>query len=143
MARTFYETPEHLSEEEYIAELVQDRWGIGVTKLAPLESLDYAAHRGLRCTTKFWLELKRRHCPRHRYTSIFLSLNKVKAAAVRHLPSYFVVLFDDALVYTPIIAGRWPTAQCGRTDRGDPFDIEWVQLIPTSEFNDLVPPPPA
>jgi hypothetical protein len=145
MARPLYEDRLNLQDEEYVAGILQDKWGCALHKLPISYGLDYAATRGQHLL-KFWLEIKRRNRTWHQYDDIFLSLQKVDAANRWHAaslcPAFFIVLLNDALVYTQIIQG-WPTGLRGRTDRGDWQDIEPVQMIPTKAFMELSSPPPA
>jgi hypothetical protein len=146
MTRTLYEKALDIGNEHYIADMVTQRWGCGIQKLPISYGLDYAAHRDTDRKIRFWLEIKRRNVEWHQYSTVFLSLLKVREAdwlcRATRLPAFFVVLFNDALVYTQIVLARWPVALAGRTDRNDWQDQEAVQLIPREAFAELTPPCP-
>lgn len=89
-------------------------------------------------------EVKCRRIPSFRYRSLKLSAKKVahaKAAwTTTSIPTVLVVQFVDRLMFTKLYPLKTPLPECvwGRSDRGDPEDIEKAVEISMDKFLEVV-----
>jgi hypothetical protein len=138
--RPIYETPENRAAEAEIAAVIERTWSCDLHKLPMHYKLDYMASKHDQLVA--WLEVKRRHCNRDTYETIYLSLIKVMAAHSLHSITgkrcFFIVQFNDCLAYADILGER-TVSFGGRTDRGDWQDEEPLVLIPKSDFTIIKP----
>lgn len=130
-----YENSQTLSVEEATMDAVCKAWNLGRRKLPISYRIDWAVTD--RNEPVAWAECKRRYNPHDQYPTLILSLAKymhgMELAERTGLPFLIIVEFDDGIrfckheVMPPIVWG-------GRSDRGDPQDMEPMVDIPMSKF---------
>lgn len=141
--RPTYENDANRSAEAEIAELIAARWALSqLLKLSMAYGLDYAMVRGERDIVGF-TEIKDRALPFEYGDGYYISLQKALRAeqlsTLTSLPCVLVVRFSDGLVRRAFFAShqRDHVIVAGRTDRGDPFDIEPHVIIRWEAFKAL------
>jgi hypothetical protein len=145
IARPWYETQANRDDEERIAEAVRVAWKLDDKhKLDPKKyGLDWQMDRGGSLTHRYaavWVETKRRYVDPASIRPLILSLHKVMSARWLHqesgLPCYLVVEFNGGVLRYADLLPRRPRriAWDGRTDRGDPGDMEPCVLIDPWEW---------
>lgn len=132
--RPTYHTEADLEAERVAAALIRRAWGLHPRKQEAFACLDFRLEFA-DGTAAAMAEIKRRT---GNYPSVFLSLKKapaIRAADAQGLDVLFFVLKRDGL-HGAFLDPRlpYPRATAGRTDRGDPFDVEELALVPWAEF---------
>ena len=135
--RLIYEKPEDLAAERAALDKACEIWKCTAEKLPMKYELDYLLLR--EGTGVAWLEIKSRTNPRGAYPTYMISLGKVMAARrlseASQFPSFLLVQWSDYCGYVRLDSLLdFRVAVGGRTDRGDPDDIEPVALIPIMDF---------
>ena len=135
--RLKYEKPEDIVAERTALDNACEVWKCTAEKLPIRYELDYLLLREGRGVA--WLEIKSRTNPRGAYPTYMISLGKVMAARrlseASQFPSFLLVKWSDYCGYVRLDSLLdFEIAFDGRTDRGDPDDIEPVALIPLEEF---------
>jgi hypothetical protein len=135
-----YETAEDLSKEGAVADIVATRWGCRHVKLSELAPLDRALFRDE--TLKCYLEIKCRTNAHDYYTDYMIDAAKMDAgmsiAKDDGVPFFLIVLFTDGVYWVKVEEGAFSNRKTGgRTDRGDPNDIEVCCYVPMSLWRKL------
>lgn len=136
--RQKYETDADLMNEKDVANKIASARGYMMQKLAPMSRMDYAAFstEGL----KAFIEIKRRKVLRSKYDTVMLGMEKVLWArqVSKHfgVKSYFFVQWNDVLGYV-CLDNDCELDMGGRTDRGDPLDVELLAYFKISDFKEL------
>ena len=135
--RLIYEKPEDIAAERAALDKACEIWKCTAEKLPIKYELDYLLLR--EGTGVAWLEIKSRTNPRTAYPTYMISLGKIMAARrlseASQFPSFLLVQWSDYCGYVRLDSLLdFEIAFDGRTDRGDPDDIEPVALIPLEEF---------
>ena len=142
--RDWYETAADRENEHRIAEYFCKFMGKAKPVKSPLISgsyhIDYEARADE--ALMFSFEAKRRFVDFGFYRTMFISLNKVKAAYRKWYdtdkPVFWAIEFNnEVFAYTDLCWGsttRYAENRRGRTDRNDPLDLETVWHIPLEEF---------
>ena len=128
-----YETVEDLSKECEVADTVAKRWNCRHVKLGELAPLDRALFRD--DTLKCYLEIKCRNNAHDYYPDYMIDASKMDAgmqiAAHDGVPFFLIVHFTDGVYWIKVEEGPFATRKTGgRTDRGDPNDIEVCCYVP-------------
>lgn len=135
-----YETPDSLTNEAAVAEMIAERHDVKLEKLNPVYRFDYAALR--RGVVSSFIEIKCRTFSRCKYDTLMINAHKVIAGhnlnATFDLPALLVVSWTD---FTGVVrmdsTRRWNVGMGGRYDRNDPKDIDICVYIPVREFVEL------
>lgn len=137
--RPRYETREDLTREAELSRVASKKFNCTFSKMPDRYGLDFCATRDGRVVC--FAEVKVRTTPFSMYQTYMISLGKVMAArnlaGVTGLPSLLIVGWSDAWGQTRLDIDPWvgSISVGGRTDRGDPQDIEPVVMIPMSAFS--------
>ena len=138
MNRPIYETKEDVAKEEYVARRITEARGYMMVKLPRLSHMDYAAFTTEKM--KAFIEIKCRKNTMARYDSMMVGMDKVLYArnVYQHfgINSFLFVQWTDALGYVSF------QEDCtidlgGRTDRGDPNDVNLHAYFDISKFRGL------
>ena len=136
MVRPTYETEADLSREENIARYAARKWDCAMRKQDKYNQFDYLIIKGK--DVKAFVEIRTRTHIKGTYPTCFVSANKVQAAfsmrLATGLPSIFLVGWKDCIGWASLTE-IYKITMGGRTDRGDPADIEAVAEIPIEKFN--------
>lgn len=148
--RPFYESKIDRTQEQSVKWLLENGLigkGYKAVKLRPQDRVDFCLLKNGTKDIWAWVEVKSRKVSVATYPSYFLSLSKwlVGLALARETgrPFFLVFKFIDKIVYinsdwvVGINARRWWPELGGRTDRGDPADIEPLALIDAGWFKEL------
>ena len=135
--RLIYEKPEDIVAERTALDNACEVWKCTAEKLPIRYELDYLLLREGRGVA--WLEIKSRTNPRTEYPTYMIALTKIMAARrlseASQRPSFLLVQWTDACGYIRNDSLLdFKIAFDGRTDRGDPDDLEPVALIPIGDF---------
>jgi hypothetical protein len=135
--RPIYETAEHLSVERAFAEKIACLWACTLKKLPIRYSLDYCAFVGN--NPDFFCELKNRSCSSREYQTYRISLLKWMTGRwlqdTTNKPFYIFVRCKDCDLFLDTREIQYPAVVWGgRTDRGDPADMEPMVSIPINLF---------
>jgi hypothetical protein len=135
--RQEYESPEDIIAERAALDRACEVWKCTAEKLPMKYELDYLLLREKRGVA--WLEIKSRTNVRLAYPTYMIALSKIMAARrlsdASQLPSFLLIQWSDVCGYIRNDSLLdFEIAFDGRTDRGDPDDIEPVALIPLGEF---------
>ncbi len=87
-----------------------------------------------------WCEVKCRDHDFNHYPTLMISMRKFTAAAIwgKVLPVFLFVGFRGGVIaYVPLPGVEHTMAEGGRTDRGDPKDIEPCAYIAMDEFKSV------
>ena len=136
MARPMYETQADRNNEQRVAELLAEK-GYTLVKLPLQYKLDFAIIEDELDKVVGFAELKARTVEMDKYPTAMISLAKVVKAhdisSCTNLPSYFIVLYKDALVRINF-ASEFSVNIGGRSDRGDPQDRDVCAYYPIEGF---------
>lgn len=136
MARPMYETQFDRNNEQRVAELLAEK-GYTLVKLPLQYKLDFAIIEDELDKVVGFAELKARTVEMNKYPTAMISLAKVVKAhdisSCTNLPSYFIVLYKDALVRINF-ASEFSVNIGGRSDRGDPQDRDVCAYYPIEGF---------
>ena len=139
MARQLYETDGDRSKEESAKAVLEMAWGAVFHKLPVKYGADWIAVRGGKAVAV--LEYKNRPHGHLKYDTYLISLHKWmtvrQVAAEANVRAFLVVEFTDGLYWAEMMDGIGETGVGGRTDRGDPDDVEPCQFVPLSCFTKL------
>jgi hypothetical protein len=135
--RLIYEKPEDIVAERTVLDRACEGWRCTAKKLPIKYELDYLLLREGKGVA--WLEIKSRTNPRTEYPTYMIALTKIMAARrlseASQLRSFLLVQWSDYCGYVRLDSLLdFRVAVGGRTDRGDPDDIEPVALIPIMDF---------
>ena len=135
--RKQHESPEDIIAERAALDRACKVWKCTAEKLPIKYELDYLLLREKRGVA--WLEIKCRTNARLAYPTYMIALSKIMAARrlfdASQLPSFLLIQWSDVCGYIRNDSLLdFEIAFDGRTDRGDPDDIEPVALIPLGEF---------
>lgn len=144
MSRPLYECLEDLENEQQVAAAVCEAWSLVPHKLPRTYNLDYAmTSRSNPRVVKAFVEIKCRMIPSWQYDTLILSMAKVlRGKAITRetgVPSILCVRWNDMIGYVHFTDIESDIAIGGRTDRGDPQDIEPVYHIPINRFRKVKP----
>lgn len=135
MNRPVYESEQDLFNERQLAVKAERAWRCEMVKQSKFNQFDYAAVRDGRVVA--FVEMRVRSTPLRKYPTMILSANKLQAAQAMHmatgLPCLFLVQWTDVAGFVSML-NQYPVIMGGRTDRGDPADIEALATIPTEDF---------
>ena len=136
MSRPMYETQADRNNEQRVAELLAEK-GYTLVKLPLQYKLDFAIIEDELDKVVGFAELKARTVEMNKYPTAMISLAKVVKAhdisSCTNLPSYFIVLYKDALVRINF-ASEFSVNIGGRSDRGDPQDRDVCAYYPIEGF---------
>ena len=136
MARPMYETQADRNNEQRVADLLAEK-GYTLVKLPLQYKLDFAIIEDELDKVVGFAELKARTVEMNKYPTAMISLAKVVKAhdisSCTNLPSYFIVLYKDALVRINF-ASEFSVNIGGRSDRGDPQDRDVCAYYPIEGF---------
>ena len=131
-----YETQADRNNEQRVAELLAEK-GYTLVKLPLQYKLDFAIIEDELDKVVGFAELKARTVEMNKYPTAMISLAKVVKAhdisSCTNLPSYFIVLYKDALVRINF-ASEFSVNIGGRSDRGDPQDRDVCAYYPIEGF---------
>lgn len=120
--------------EKLVSKLLTDKWGVRVEPTLPFSPVDFILYKD--DLVVGYVETKARTHNYGTYPTIYLSLRKYEAlhklSMSEHVPTYFVVMFEDQFRYINIddVDALSPFV-AGRTDRRDaPNDMELMLNIP-------------
>jgi hypothetical protein len=135
-----YETAADLSREDSVADIVATRWGCRHVKLGGLSPLDRLLFRG--DTPKGYIEIKCRTNAHDYYPDYMIDAGKMDAcmaiAKDEGVPFFLIVQFTDGVYWIKVEKGSFSNRKIGgRTDRGDPNDIEECCYVPMSLWRRL------
>ena len=138
--RPVYETDENLAQEKQVLALLCRHWECVSEKMPLRYELDYLLIRRRKAVA--WLEIKVRTNNYGYYPSYMISLGKIMAARrlteATSLPSFLVVQWRDWKGYIRLDnLEKFEISMGGRTDRGDPQDMEPVVLFPIGNFTEI------
>lgn len=143
LRRPIYETTADIDRERAVAEWVCALWGCEARKNPRLYAVDYCAMKAGKLAG--WLEVKCRNYTRDKLESwggYMMGASKVvgmaNLMAVSQRPAFLCVNLAGevyAMKYDPTAGYR--TEFRGRTDRGDPDDMEPCVMFPMSQFKHL------
>lgn len=135
MNRPRYETERDRANERIVAEALRER-GYELMKLNPTYRLDCAIIKDGQ--PRGFVEIKARTFGMNRFSTALINLHKVIAARQlsfeTNLPSYMVVLYQDALARISFAEDFELGVFEGRNDRDDPMDRDLVAHFPISRF---------
>ena len=145
VVRTVYESSEDRARQVAVAGRVGAGWGVEVIHLPRLCCGDYVFLRSGKVLGVG--ELKCRGVERLRYPTLILSKAKVEGllelSGALGVGVVLLVQWVDGVFWRRVgaadVAG-WVVSRGGRTDRGDPADMEDVYEIPVSGFRDASAP---
>lgn len=137
--RPQYETDPDRRRELEFSRTVEEKFKCSFRKMPMQYGMDFAMfhQKGL----VGYGEVKVRTNPVRQYPTYMLSMKKVHCANALHdlsgVPCFLFVRWTDrwGSVELNKIAGSVEVANGGRTDRGDPQDVEPVAYIPLSLFS--------
>ena len=136
MPRPMYETQFDRNNEQRVTELLAEK-GYTLVKLPLQYKLDFAIIEDELDKVVGFAELKARTVEMNKYPTAMISLAKVVKAhdisSCTNLPSYFIVLYKDALVRINF-ASEFSVNIGGRSDRGDPQDRDVCAYYPIEGF---------
>jgi Holliday junction resolvase-like predicted endonuclease len=136
MSRPKYETQADRNNEQRVADLLAEK-GYTLVKLPLQYKLDFAIIEDELDKVVGFAELKARTVEMNKYPTAMISLAKVVKAhdisACTNLPSYFIVLYKDALARINF-ASEFSINIGGRSDRGDPQDRDVCAYYPIEGF---------
>ena len=136
MSRPMYETQADRNNEQRVSELLAEK-GYTLVKLPLQYKLDFAIIEDELDKVVGFAELKARTVEMNKYPTAMISLAKVVKAhdisSCTNLPSYFIVLYKDALVRINF-ASEFSVNIGGRSDRGDPQDRDVCAYYPIEGF---------
>jgi Holliday junction resolvase-like predicted endonuclease len=131
-----YETQADRNNEQRVADLLAEK-GYTLVKLPLQYKLDFAIIEDELDKVVGFAELKARTVEMNKYPTAMISLAKVVKAhdisSCTNLPSYFIVLYKDALVRINF-ASEFSVNIGGRSDRGDPQDRDVCAYYPIEGF---------
>ena len=139
MSRPKYEQAIDLQNELSVAKLLK-RHNYSLHKLPVQYGIDCAIHCDQDDCIVGFGEIKTRTFEMNKYPTAMVNLHKVVRA--RHLtettglPSYLIVLWTDALARISF-ASDFSLQMGGRTDRGDPQDVDVCAYYPIESFKVL------
>jgi hypothetical protein len=137
--RPRYEMPKDLTREAEFSRVVGQKFYCTFSKMPDRYGLDFCMLRDGAVTA--FAEVKVRSNPRDKYPTYMIALSKVMSAnglnAATGLPCFLLVRWTDCWGYVRLDGKveQGSLSVGGRTDRGDPQDVEPVSLIPTSRFS--------
>ena len=140
MNRPFYESKDDIAREKAVADWLGDRWSVAVRKNPRHYAVDYCAVRNGAVVA--WLEIKNRAYTKDqivKWGGYMMGASKVAGmaylSAVSKKPAFLCVRLSGVVYvmkYNP--EAEYRTEYRGRTDRGDPDDMEPCLMFPMSEF---------
>jgi len=141
MSRPIYETEKDRQAEMEIAhEFVRAKWNCEVLKNPIQYRVDFALLRPPLLVFA-WAEIKTRGHAKGHFPTFLLSLEKVirakELARETGKPAFLIVKWTDHvgwMDFQEIRADEWPIEIGGRSDRGDPQDLEPCVMIPIRFF---------
>lgn len=142
MSRPIYEDETSLDHERVIAEALEEKWGVDFWKLPRSYVADFAVLR--KGELIGWAELKVRKCERKKYPTFMVALHK--ALALKRLADaggsvILLVHWSDGLfMLKPDLRQKLKIRIGGRSDRGDPADLEPVVHFLVDHFQAVLPP---
>lgn len=141
-SRARYETDIDRGREADFSRLVSKKFNCTLVKMPDLSGVDFCAIRG--GAVVGFIETKIRSNRHLQYQTYMISSKKLVAAtttsSVLNVPTVLAVRWTDAWGYVSL--SELPSHEVaigGRTDRGDPQDMETVALIPMSHFVIVTP----
>jgi len=136
MSRPMYETQADRNNEQRVADLLAEK-GYSLDKLPMSFGLDVVITDDFEEKIVAFAEIKARTFEMNKYPTAMINLHKVIRAhdisACTGLPSYFIVLYRDALVRINF-ASEFAVKMGGRSDRGDPADRDVCAYYPIEGF---------
>ena len=128
MARKFYETKEHLSNERAVADILEKSWKCLLKKVSYKLYIDFAL-----CSNniiKGWVEIKSRTISHNHLSEYMISMHKINCARQlsreTNFPFFLVVKFTDGIYYY--------------RDNGEKHDLRWGGRFATQrDEQDLEP----
>lgn len=137
---TIYETAETLRIEREAMEKAAKHWGVVAEKLPKRYKIDWLLKAPNNKQGTAWAESKRRYNVRSKYPELMLSLAKWREGRQLSedtgLPFLLLIEWDDGLFWMRAEI-NYPVGIGGRSDRGDPEDIEPMVFIPVDHFKRL------
>ena len=139
MARKFYETKEHLSNERAVADILEKSWKCLLKKVSYKLSIDFAVCRDN--IIKGWVEIKTRSITHNHSDLYMISMHKINFARQLSretgLPFFLVVQFNDWLCYWKDEGEKLPLMWGGVSKKNmrDDQDREPCYYIPIGSFN--------
>jgi Holliday junction resolvase-like predicted endonuclease len=134
-----YETKAHRASEARVRRVLADKWRCEVVASPDAAPYDALFRRGGEVSAM--VEIRCRSVSWGHYRDLIISKKKVDQmhrlahASQRPVKCLFVVAFTDAIVGLSLEPEAYAVTKGGRTDRGDPNDVELVYQIPTDWFN--------
>jgi len=139
MTRPKYERPSDVANERRVADILA-RHNYSLHKLPAQYGLDVAIHCDQDDCIVAFGEIKARTFAMNKYPTAMVNLHKVLRAKhltdTTGLPSYLLVLWTDALARISFADG-FSLQMGGRTDRGDPQDVDVCAYYPIECFKVL------
>lgn len=145
MTRPAYETPDNLSKEQQVADLIARTQGVEIIKLASKYVFDYAIVNKGEITG--FMEIKVRTNPSTQYPDYLISADKMFRALLWKeqlgMNVFLIVQWTDKLGCHEILTENdYPCRLAGRTDRGDVQDLEPCLFVPVAWFKPICSNPP-
>lgn len=129
MSRPIYERKSDRDKEISVAKTISNKWGVRCIMLPPLACADMLI-AGADNEPKCWAEIKSRNIVFGQYGHLHLSLDKVtnlqRMVELTKIKAIIVANLKDGIFWhnVPLASENLHTEIGGRTDRGDPKDIE-------------------
>jgi len=135
-----YESKQDLQNEDGVANALAEKWKCEQKKLGELSHIDRGLYREGRLSA--YVEIKCRNNAHDKYPDYMIDAHKLGAGLwVSHydgLPFFLVIRFTDGIYYHRVTDESLRTQGVGgRTDRGDPLDVEMCTYIPMERFQKL------
>lgn len=136
--RPTYETASDRSKQDHVKVVLEEAWKVRLLPTPPKHVFDFVMLRGV--MVKGFIEYKRRKGFFGCYPDTILSAKKLTGVnAFAPIPAYFVVQWDDQMVYTKLRPEMWQASEWGgRTLKmRDSQDIEVIAKIENKEFANI------
>jgi len=136
--RPTFETKEDREEQDCVRELIEKNWNVRLIDTPKHHVFDFVALRHV--SVMGFIEFKRRKGNFGRYPDTMLSTKKLNGVNAFHpFPVFFVVQWDDKLVYCKLTPDLWLRSEWGgRTLQSrDDQDVEIVAKIENKHFKEL------
>jgi hypothetical protein len=146
VSRPVYETPQDRESQEDVIYAYARAVRLIPVRMPRLSVFDYEMHDGNRVQQV--VEVKDRRKPFAALTrdgAYAISARKLRdlraIARERHCTAWLVIRTPDGIHAAPIPCGgtKWERRMGGRTDRGDPQDIELMEFVPAKQFRRIAP----
>lgn len=141
MSRPLYETKEDMDRETAVATELCRAWKCTSRKFGKNYTLDYELLRDGEVVAL--CEIKCRFVSHNTYDTYMISVQKIKEAQKiadsRRLPAFIVVHYEDDIRFFHVNMEPDWTEQGGRTDRGDPMDVEEVAHYKAERLTSIYP----